>query len=162
LYKVQLRYLDKLAAKSAVTTVVKTEPSPNSAIVTGGQHLERLVNQTPIGVFRPSQIGEPMRLFYYLSPLDLIHHQQSAAQFNSTYQLTGSYVSSVEQLVEHELGASLTISLHTPVGSGLPQQHNLPDVSLVLVSEVESSENERLWHELLNPCLNNLNLNFEK
>lgn len=53
-----------------------------------------------------------MRLIYYLSPMDLIqHHAQS--QFSSTYKVVESSYLSVDDLVEHELGAYCTISLHS-------------------------------------------------
>ncbi len=162
LYQVQLKYLEKQAAKSST---LKSESGASQASQNTSKNLDKLVNQTPIGVFRPSQIGEPMRLYYYLSPLDLIQYNQrtetAESRFSATYQLKGVSVSA-EQLIQHELGSYVTISLHS-INSGTNKSvmYNLPDINLLLVSENETTENERAWHDLLNPYLN-ANFDSEK
>lgn len=78
-----------------------------------------------------------MRLYYYLSPLDLIQHHQNhhhhpsdpasggslcdggakahTANFDSTYKIINSL--SIEDLFKYEIGSYVTISLYSTAGS---------------------------------------------
>jgi hypothetical protein len=141
------------------------------------KYLDKLINQTPIGLFKKSELGEPMRIFYYLSPLDLIDHQQKdnknggnnciSNNFDSTYKILSTIT--IDQLIKHELGAYLTISLCS-TSLGLAKQeaksesepalvsYKLPDSSLLILNE---NDEERAWNDYLNPYFN-INFNFEK
>ena len=165
LYQIQLKYLEKMAIKNNPSNI-KSEQT--SSIPSNSKQLDKLVNQMPIGVFRPSQVGEPMRLYYYLSPLDLIQHHQNITKsshnttnpFNATYQLISSSVSDPDELIKNELGSFITISLMPNSNQNL---YSLPDSSLLLLNEKAEagSEHERAWSDLLNPYLN-VNFNFTR
>ena len=132
------------------------------------KYLDKLVNQTPIGVFKKSQLGEAMRLYYYLSPLDLIKHHQSdklkaeavaapnkvrSDGFDVTYKILSSLTA--EQLVQYEIGSYVTISLVTATDES---GYKLPDCSLLTVNE---NYDERVWNDAFSPYFNN-NFYFEK
>ena len=91
--------------------------------------IDRLVNQSPIGVLKKSELGEPMRLYYYLSPLDLIEHHKTdklasyrADGFDATYKILSSL--KIDQLVEHEIGSYATISLLSTDATAVPDAAN--------------------------------------
>ena len=135
------------------------------------KYLDKLVNQTPIGVFKKSQLGEAMRLYYYLSPLDLIQHHQSerlktnavAASdkvrsdgFDVTYKILSSLTA--EQLVQYELGSYVTISLVSAAEEVSANGYKLPDCSMLAINE---NDDERIWNDAFSPYFNN-NFYFEK
>lgn len=193
LYQIQLKYLEKLALKnkpslpttnstsaaSAVAPTATSNPtqlfsmqsSKNSSVyLSQSKQIEKLVNHTPIGVLKRSELGQPLRLYYFLSPMDLIkHHTQS--QFSSTYNVHQRSLLSVDDLFEHDIGAYCTISLHSfaapskTAGDNDNDHHNtshaelhrLADSSMLILNE----QDERTWHDFLNPYLN-FNFNFER
>jgi hypothetical protein len=139
----------------------------------------------PIGLFKKSELGQPMRLYYYLSPLDLIQHYQqtktgssSGDLFNSTYKILGSLT--IDQLIQHELGSYVTICLQSSnvnqpntiyhsinkldddlmsvdgANTSPGYKYRLPDCSLLALNESNDD-----WHEYFNPYMNQ-NFNFEK
>lgn len=164
LYQIQIKYLDKLNTKNLNQNQIKT--------------IDKLINQTPIGIYKKSELGEPLRLYYYLSPLDLIQHHQNQnvyskrkSEFDSTYKIISSLT--LDELFKYELGSYLTVSLQSTQQQ--QQQHQrsasteersilnnnyfkLPDSNLLILNE---NEDERNWHDYLNPYLNS-NFNFEK
>ena len=191
LYQIQLKYLDKLLLKPSSN---KANLSQNISTSNQSKHLDKLVNQSPIGVFKKSELGCPMRLYYYLSPLDVINYHQkhdikssspnslangnisngaktngvtSGDGFDVTYKILSSLT--VEQLIQHELGAYVTVSL---VGSSRPLNtssknetskvdspfYKLADCPLLLLNE---NDDERSWHDSLNSYFNT-SFNFEK
>lgn len=149
---------------SISTTRYSSQSKTSSAYLAQSKHIEKLVNHTPIGVLKRSQLGQPMRLIYYLSPMDLIqYHTQS--QFSSTYKVVESSHLTVDDLIEHDLGAYCTISLYTSSrrvdmdDSAVDSDgHRLADTSTLVLSEIQD---ERVWHEYLSPYLN-FNFDFER
>lgn len=186
LYHIQTKYLEKLALKnnkqqqsngvpasstltattttstnSISTTRYSSQSKTSSAYLAQSKQIEKLVNHTPIGVLKRSQLGQPMRLIYYLSPMDLIqYHTQS--QFSSTYKVVESSHLTVDDLIEHDLGAYCTISLvtssHRVDIDDAADGHRLADASTLVLSEIQD---ERVWHEYLSPYLN-FNFDFER
>jgi len=137
-----LKYLEKLKNSINNRLVNKTTTTNIQNLNNNSVYLDKLVNQTPIGIFKKSELGEAMRLYYYLSPLDLIKHNfstnvvdknsTSKTNFNNFNQLT------VEELVKHELGSFLTISLQSIVKNSELKQNDsykLPDSSLLILNE---------------------------
>ena len=154
LYQIEVKYLDKFFKNLSVTSKGNSLNRGSQSIQS--KYLEKLVNQTPIGVFKKSELGEPMRLYYYLSPLDLIQHHQSQSSKKEGFDLTYKMLSSltIEQLVTHELGSYLTVSLLSVEKSNRVENYSLPDLSLLMLNETDD--------EALSPYLNNNNLNSEK
>jgi hypothetical protein len=105
-----------------------------------------------------------MRLYYYLSPMDLIQHHQNndkgSEGFDVTYKIFSSLTS--DEMIKYELGSYLTISLLSTEATGdaeKPQENFwLPDCSLLMLNE---TDDERNWNEAFSPYLNN-NFKFEK
>jgi hypothetical protein len=160
-----LKYLEKLKNSNNNRLVNKSTTTSNIQNLNNNSvYLDKLVNQTPIGIFKKSELGEAMRLYYYLSPLDLIKHNFSTnvvdknstnkTNFNIFNQLT------VEELMKHELGSYLTISLQSIVKNSELKQNDsykLPDSSLLILNENDESN----WQTHFASYFNN-NLNFEK
>ena len=160
-----MKYLEKLKNSSNNRLVNKSTTTTNIQNLNNNSvYLDKLVNQTPIGIFKKSELGEAMRLYYYLSPLDLIKHNFSTnvvdknstnkTNFNIFNQLT------VEELMKHELGSYLTISLQSIVKNSELKQNDsykLPDSSLLILNENDESN----WQTHFASYFNN-NLNFEK
>ena len=170
LYQIEVKYLEK------VLKLTSTKSISNENQI---KYIDKLINQTPIGVFKKSELGQPMRLYYYLSPLDLIqHHTKDFSQsqrFNPAYKILGSL--SIDQLIQHELGSYVSISLQstrTNTNTSVKNEQNsenanqmevdenlkyrLPDSSLLILSE---NDDDKTWHEYLNPYFN-VNFNFER
>jgi hypothetical protein len=153
LYQIETKYLDRLNTTNRLNKPIT--PSLQS------KYLDILVNQTPVGIFKKSELGEAMRLYYYLSPLDLIKHNSTTTgekfdrTLNTLTQLT------VDQLLKHDLGAYLTISLQSTFKNSTTNNETnnfkLPDCSLLLLNENDESS----WYMFLDSYLNN-NLSFEK
>lgn len=185
LYSIELKYLSKFFKNPS------TLSKGNKSQFNQSKYLEKLVNQTPIGVFQKSELGneslnvdtfchfscqvvfhfmtgESMRLYYYLSPMDLIqHHQKSKDKASEGFDVTYKILSSLttDEMIQHELGSYLTVSLlSTPETGGADgvdkSQENfwLPDCSLLMLNE---SDDERKLNEAFSPYLNN-NFKFEK
>lgn len=161
LFQVQLKYLSSgskhIKAPLAAATVNK---SANYLL------LDKLINRSPVGLLKRSELGDPMRLYFYSSPLDLIAHFTDHRRRPSLKQLLTSNANvnamSVEQLVQlGGVGSYLCITLHSltppPVkaatgGAGGQEQvpavkYRLPSASSVLLTESD----EKSWHELLAP-----------
>ena len=155
LYQIELKYLDRLNASNNNTRSNRPiTPTYQS------KYLEKLVNQMPVGLFKKSELGEAMRLYYYLSPLDLIQHNSTTTgeKFDQTYNILSQLT--VDQLVKNELGSYLTISLQSSLKNSSTNETNnykLPDCSLFLLNENDESN----WHTYLEAYLNN-SFNFEK
>lgn len=176
LNELQASFVDKFLAKSA-----KQQPNHLLSNQTY-KKVQMLVNRTPIGVFSKSELGRSMRLFYYLSPLDLIEHHQTQ-KHTTNEKFVNELFKSIDsdQVVSNEIGAFLTICLHStsktspsgiagsqlakseaqtinPSESSQHELYKLPDVSLLNLNE-----NDQLatCHDHLNAYLNN-QLNHEK
>ena len=125
-------------------------------------------------MLKTSELGQPMRLYYYLSPLDLIQHHSKDYNLNdlhSKHKLLNSL--SIDQLIQYEIGSYLSISLESTkinesvkaepkeMQNGIEEspQYKLPDSTLLILNE---KDDENSWHDFLNPYFNNPNLNFEK
>lgn len=161
LYQIQLNYLDKFLKNSSA--LVSKANGNIRGQVNQSKYLEKLVNQTPIGVFKKSELGEPMRLYYYLSPMDLIqHHQNNKLDkgkidgYDVTYKMLSSLTT--EQLIKNELGSYLTISLLSNDKSAPDLNYFLPDCSVLMLKE---TDDERILNEAFAPYFNN-SFNFEK
>lgn len=109
--------------------------------------------------------------------MDLIKHH-AKSQFSSTYKVVDGCALSVDELIEHELGAHCTISLHSrrrlTSGSGTDNTvdmvdsessgdadtvgYHLADSSMLVLSE---NQDERIWHDHLSPFLN-FNFDFDR
>ena len=176
LYQIQVKYLER----TLKNTPAKANNNNSNNTATSEyqlKYIDKLINKTPIGVFKKSELGQPLRLYYYLSPLDLIQHHAKdllgeRISLTPAYKLLGSLT--VEQLVQHELGAYVTISLqstrHTAIKSEplsetamqvdeQQTKHTLPDSSWLILGE---NDDEKSWHGHLNPYFNvNFN-NFER
>lgn len=111
---------------------------------------DKLINQTPIGVFKKSELGQPLRLYYYLSPLDLIQHHQNVN--NKLKKKTDPVRNSInnllspDELFSYELGSYLSVSL---VQSS--KIHKLIDKNLLVLTD---NDDERTIFEYLNPYIN--------
>jgi hypothetical protein len=139
LYQIQVKYLERILKLQTTTN------DSNHQM----KHLDKLINQTPIGVLKKSELGQPMRLHYYLSPLDLIQQQNSSKHL------------SIDQLINsEELGAYVSISLESTRPNRLETKNKLPDTPLLVLNENDDFDNS--WHDHLNPYLNPANFNFEK
>ena len=57
LYQIQVNYLDKIQKNSSVLNA-KTNGQTRSAQPSQSKYLEKLVNQTPIGVYKKSELGK--------------------------------------------------------------------------------------------------------
>ena len=80
------------------------------------KNIDKIIQESAIGLFKKSDIGHPMRLYYYLSPQDLIWYGNSLVENISE-----------EMVLKYELGSYLTISLQK-LQSKLSK---LPDSSLL-------------------------------
>jgi hypothetical protein len=164
LYQIQVKYLEK--------NLKMTSNSKSNDIQM--KYIDKLINQTPVGVLKNSELGQPMRLYYYLSPLDLIQHHSKDYKLNdlhSKHKLLNSL--SIDQLIQYEIGSYLSISLESTktnesvkaepkeMQNGIEEnpQYKLPDSTLLILNE---NDDENSWHDFLNPYFNNANLNFEK
>ena len=160
-----MKYLEKLKNSSNNRLVNKSTTTTNIQNLNNNSvYLDKLVNQTPIGIFKKSELGEAMRLYYYLSPLDLIKHNFSTnvVDKNSTNKTNFNIFNhlTVEELMKHELGSYLTISLQSIVKNSELKQNDsykLPDSSLLILNENDESN----WQTHFASYFNN-NLNFEK
>lgn len=157
LFQIQVKYLTKnLKAIQAANNAASLTKSANYLL------LDKLLNLSPIGLFKRSELGDPMRLYFYSSPLDLIAHfnqrSSSAAGAASFQEMLASSINSltIDQLVQLGVGSYLCITLHslTPVKTvaGAPEpvasaKYKLPSSSTILLSESE----EKSWHEALSP-----------
>ena len=169
LYRLQLKYLNKQQQQQ--TTTDSHTPTSSDTF----KHIDKLVNQAPLGLYRASELGEPMRLHIYLSPLDLIEHEQQQQQQKQQHHrstsgngLSVTYTAlsstSLDDIVRSNLGATLTISIL----SGQQQQQEssqepspaymLPDCATLAIDE---SDDERTLHDYLSPYMN-VNFNFER
>lgn len=143
----------------------KNLPKTNGHSTSTGQQqtqskfIDKLVNLSPIGVLKKSELGEPMRLYYYLSPLDLIEHHKTnklnrSDGFDATYKILGSL--NIDQLIEHEIGSYATISLlsTSPVASpdSTAKNYFLPDGSLLILTD---TDDDRSLNEAFTPYFNN-------
>ena len=127
------------------------------------KYLDKLVNQTPIGIYKKSELGEAMRFYYYLSPLDIIQFKTKKNQKKIDNILLNDELPTIDQLINNEIGSYLTISLQSINKTNEMKQHQdlykLPDCSLLYLNE----NDETNWHSYLGPYLmNNKNLTFEK
>ncbi len=57
LYQIQVKYLDKFLKNSSLLNA-KTNGQSRSAQSSQTKYLEKLVNQTPIGVYKKSELGK--------------------------------------------------------------------------------------------------------
>jgi len=162
LYQIQVKYLEKILK---ITSNLKANDIQM-------KYMDKLINQTPIGVLKKSELGQPMRLYYYLSPLDLIQHNSkdyNLNEINTKHKLLNSL--SIDQLIEYEIGSYVSISLEsTRKNENVKMeqstqnlvednfQHKLPDTTLLILNE---NDDENCWHDFLNPYFN-INLNFDK
>lgn len=129
----------------------------NQLMSNQSNHTEKLINQTPIGVYKKSELGQPLRLYYYLSPLDLIQHHHNVnikvkKKPNSTHNTINNFLST-DDLFTYELGSYLSVSL---VQSS--KQHELIDRNLLILTD---KDDERTIFEYLNPYINQ-NFNTER
>ncbi len=100
--------------------------------------MDKIIQESAIGLFKKSDIGHPMRLYYYLSPQDLIWYGNSLIENISE-----------EMVLKYELGSYLTISLQK-----LPSKlSKLPDCSLLRTEQ-------NIEKYLLNLHFNQCGLNF--
>jgi hypothetical protein len=158
LYKIQVKYLEK---------ILKTSLNSKANDIQM-KYMDKLLNQTPIGVLKKSELGQPMRLYYYLSPLDLIQHHSkdyNLNDINAKHNLFSSL--SIDQLIKYEIGSYVSISLESSRKNDTIKvessnedtfQHKLPDTTLLVLNE---NDDENNWHDLLHPYFN-INLNFDK
>lgn len=108
--------------------------------------------------------GESVRLYYYLSPLDLIQHHQVSNKNNEGFDITYKIISSLttEELIKNDLGTYLSISLLSALESPNKNKpldtYKLPDCSLLTLNQ---NDDERNWSEAFSPYFNN-NFSFEK
>ena len=157
LYQIETKYLDRLNASS----ISNRSNKPNTPNSFQSKYLDRLVNQTPVGIFKKSELGEAMRLYYYLSPLDLIKHNSTTTgeKFDRTFNILTQLT--VDQLLKNDLGAYLTISLQSTLKNSTNNSETnnfkLPYCSLLLLNENDESS----WYSYLDSYFSN-NLNFEK
>jgi hypothetical protein len=151
LYKIQQKFVEKALIKNHHQSLKNN--LNNSENDNQFKYIDKLINQTPIGLFKKSELGEPIRLYYYISPLDLIEHNKTKNHFNSTYKIFSSIT--IDQLMKYELGAYSTISLSSQIKNENEQANltfKLPDCCLLALNE---NDDERVWMEYLNPLPNN-------
>ena len=107
-----------------------------------------------------------MRLYYYMSPLDLIQHHQASNKsneaggrcFDVTYKILSSLT--IDQLIKNDLGSYLSISLmSTEKNESKIDTYSLPDCSLLNLNE--ATDDERTWTDAFGSYFNN-NFSFEK
>ena len=104
-----------------------------------------------------------MRLYYYLSPLDLIQYHQlsnkcSEGSFDVTYKILSSLT--VDQLIQNDLGSYVSISLlSTEPVTDKVANYRLPDCSLLALSS--NAEEDRAWTEAFSSYFNS-SFSFEK
>lgn len=150
LYQIELKYLTKYynynkMEKNDKKSSIKINLNSNES-----KYIDCLFNKTPIGLFKKSELGESMRLYYYLSPSDLIQYFKTTSSISNEVE--------IEHLIKHNIGSYLTISLN----NNKQQQNNiyqLPDSSSLLLNENDES-NWKLYLDQYIQCNNNLN--FEK
>ena len=162
LFQIQTKYLSKnLKILGNAGAAVGANKSSSNFLL-----LDRLVNLSPIGLFKRSELGEPLRLYFYSSPLDLIAHfnqlRRQVETGGSFKKLVASTLNtmSVEQLVQLGVGSYLCITLHSlaPLKSAVAGQesaepvakYRLPSASSIVLNESD----EKSWHELLAPFFN--------
>ena len=157
LFQVQVKYLSKNLKTLAAGQL-------NNAVLTKSANyvlLDKLINLSPVGLLKRSQLGDPMRLYFYSSPLELISHLGSGQAPRSAKQLLATNITSMstDQLVQLGVGSYLCITLHslTPVKTvaGAPDpvssaKYRLPSASSVLLTESD----EKSWHDALSPYFN--------
>ena len=78
--------------------------------------VERLIDEAPLGLFARSEIGHAMRLYYYLSPQDLINGQTMKIEELSE-----------AKVIKSEIGSYVKIALENFKGC----TYKLPDCSLI-------------------------------
>ncbi|CAF0705814.1 unnamed protein product [Brachionus calyciflorus] len=162
LYHIELKYLEKITNNNLKQSQIQSSHSQNNQ----SKFLDKLINHTPIGIYKKSELGEPFRLYYYLSPLDLIQHHQNLnskqkqrhVEFDSTFKtITNSLT--LDDLFNHEIGSYLSISLQkSPETTNENRMYKLADSNLLVLTD---KDDERKLYEYLNPYLNQ-NFNFEK
>ncbi|RNA28662.1 mediator of RNA polymerase II transcription subunit 1, partial [Brachionus plicatilis] len=147
LYQIELRFYEKVNGTKPSYYALNQQPN----------YTDKLINQTPIGVFKKSELGQPLRLYYYLSPLDLIqHHQNLNAKFKKKIDSTHNTISNLlspDELFSYELGSYLSVSLVQT-----SKTHKLVDSNLLVLTE---NDDERTIFEYLNPYVNQ-NFNIEQ
>ena len=74
--------------------------------------VDNLIHESAIGLFKKSDIGHPMRLYYYLSPQDLILKCKNGSNLIENIN--------EETVLKYELGSYLTISLQKFMLTKLP------------------------------------------
>jgi hypothetical protein len=85
--------------------------------------LDKIIHESAIGLFKKSDIGHPMRLYYYLSPQDLILNYKNGSNLIENIN--------EETVLKYDLGSYLTISLQKfklsklPDGSVLRPEQNI-------------------------------------
>ena len=88
------------------------------------KNVDKIIHESAIGLFKKSDIGHPMRLYYYLSPQDLIWNLNKN---NGSKRIIENI--DEETVFKCELGSYLTISLQK---FKLPElKAKLPDSSLL-------------------------------
>ena len=163
LYQIEVKYLEKLLKLNSNSKGNETQM----------KYLDMLINQTPIGVLKKSELGQPMRLYYYLSPLDLIQHHSKDHNLNEISCKNNLLSSlSLDQIIQHELGSYVSISLQSTRSNEIVKtepttesslddsnlKYRLPDSTLLILNE---KDDEKSWHDYLNPYFN-ANFSFEK
>lgn len=78
--------------------------------------VERVIDESPLGLFARSEIGHAMRLYYYLSPQELVNGQSMRIDELSE-----------AKVLKSEMGSYVKIALENFKGSTF----KLPDCSLI-------------------------------
>lgn len=171
-----MKYLDKYyncltttTTQSTLASSIKIDNKNDKNALTinlnsiESKYIDSLFNKTPIGIFKKSELGESMRLYYYLSPIDLIQYFKTISSCSSTITTTSRF--EIDNLIKNNIGSYLTISLNS---NKLQQSQNdmiyykLPDSSLLLLNENDESKWNTYLEQYIHQTTINNNLNLEK
>jgi hypothetical protein len=169
LYDIELSYLQKLTNNQSNST------NNNNKKGTKINFIDKLVHQSPIGIFQKSELGQSMRLYYYISPLDLIQFYQKRGNGSKSFKNLNLNSLKNDDIVKNELGCFVNISLKTsiklPINGNVKIENatnditmsnsnnneqkmfKLPDISMLSIGD-KGDNIHKVWHEALNPYFN--------